>query len=70
MPGIEIANCGCGKLKLDILKLRNALSGMLGVSSDSELKEMLSTVELLPVHALEKATLANAAQAMLDTNPN
>lgn len=55
------------KAEADIKLLRSALVGLIGVSSESELREMEVLMRSLPVPDADKAVSINAIHALLST---
>lgn len=55
------------KAEADIKLLRSALVGLIGVSSESELREMEALMRSIPAPEADKAVSINAIHALLST---
>ena len=58
------------KAEADIALLRSALAGLIGVSSEPELRQMEGVMRSLPVPDADKAVSINAIHALLATITN
>ena len=57
------------KAEADIVKLRSALSGLVGSVEHSELEQMEAAMRLVPASDSDKAVSINAIRALLETAP-
>lgn len=57
------------KAKADIALLRSALIGLIGVDTESDLRQMEATMRLLPAPENDKTVSINAIHALLATFP-